>query len=495
MAERASARSALSVVDDEVPRRLRAERERRGISLRELRESDGSRIDLWDDASESLRWAYSAGDAMRDVPDWGRTGGIKPGQAVAGLAFQEQRAFMTADYLVDSRFETSPGIETFIRKAGIRAVIAVPLTGEDKRPLGVLSVVSREPGAYSDADVETLTALATHASIAIVNANLMEALAQSQADVERRAEAERTLRQIAARITALREPDEVLQAIVDEARRQAGAVAALEAFAASLEPSDRVAMEVSGGAWEVARILEPHVQRVVVVSPDDTGIAQARTKTDKLDARAPASLLWKGGLEAVWMPDERARVADSSRGHALRGADHRLRQSIFIELDSAGPHLADRVEFSSSALESAGPARDRCVQPRRVACGTQVRCVECVAPGELVAGGGKLVGSAQWRDEGALLQHGSILVDDDQSSLPSFAAANNRKSGDAIPRPATLRALLGRSPDIEEVAGAMFDAVRSREDGEATEMDEQDIRAETMSHIPHFLDEGWTWLR
>lgn len=36
MAERATARSALSVVDDDVPRRLRAERERRGISLREL---------------------------------------------------------------------------------------------------------------------------------------------------------------------------------------------------------------------------------------------------------------------------------------------------------------------------------------------------------------------------------------------------------------------------------------------------------------------------
>lgn len=36
MAERAPARSALSVVDDDVPRRLRAERERRGISLREL---------------------------------------------------------------------------------------------------------------------------------------------------------------------------------------------------------------------------------------------------------------------------------------------------------------------------------------------------------------------------------------------------------------------------------------------------------------------------
>jgi transposase len=47
---------------------------------------------------------------------------------------------------------------------------------------------------------------------------------------------------------------------------------------------------------------------VVVVSPDDTGICSARAKTDKLDARALASLLWKGELEAVWMPDERCRI-------------------------------------------------------------------------------------------------------------------------------------------------------------------------------------------
>ena len=47
---------------------------------------------------------------------------------------------------------------------------------------------------------------------------------------------------------------------------------------ASLEPTDRVVMEVSSAAWEVARRIEPHVQKVVVVSPDDTGIAHARTK-------------------------------------------------------------------------------------------------------------------------------------------------------------------------------------------------------------------------
>src|SRR3954464_11335340 len=79
-------------------------------------------------------------------------------------------------------------------------------------------------------------------------------------------------------------------------------------LAQSLLPSDRVALEVTGSCWEVARILEPHVERVIVVSPDDTGIAQARTKTDKLDARALAKLMWQGELDAVWMPDKRCRV-------------------------------------------------------------------------------------------------------------------------------------------------------------------------------------------
>jgi transposase len=83
---------------------------------------------------------------------------------------------------------------------------------------------------------------------------------------------------------------------------------ALELFAQSLGSDDRVALEVTGGAWEIAGILERHVRRVVVVSPDDTGIRQARAKTDRLDARTLARLLWTGDLDAVWMPDEACRV-------------------------------------------------------------------------------------------------------------------------------------------------------------------------------------------
>ena len=96
--------------------------------------------------------------------------------------------------------------------------------------------------------------------------------------------------------------------VVRSAGRVPSTPEALEALAEGLEPSDRVALEVTGSAWEVARILEPHVERVVVVSPDDTGIVQARAKTDRLDARALARLLWKGELESVWRPDERCGV-------------------------------------------------------------------------------------------------------------------------------------------------------------------------------------------
>src|SRR3954463_1972162 len=100
--------------------------------------------------------------------------------------------------------------------------------------------------------------------------------------------------------------------IEDGELRSAGRVEtkpeALELFGQSLGRHDWVALEVTGNAWEIARIIEPHVARVIVVSPSDTGIRQARAKTDRLDARPLARLLAAGSLASVWMPDERTRV-------------------------------------------------------------------------------------------------------------------------------------------------------------------------------------------
>jgi transposase len=73
----------------------------------------------------------------------------------------------------------------------------------------------------------------------------------------------------------------------------------IETLADSLLPTDRVALEVTGSSWEIVKLLGPHVSGIIVVSPGDSGIAQARAKTDRLDARTLARLLWTGELEAV----------------------------------------------------------------------------------------------------------------------------------------------------------------------------------------------------
>jgi transposase len=94
--------------------------------------------------------------------------------------------------------------------------------------------------------------------------------------------------------------------------RSAGRIAttpeALELFAQSLGKDDRVALEVTGNAWEIARIIAAHVAQVIVVSPTDTGIRQARAKTDRLDARTLAKLLASGSLTGLWMPDDATRA-------------------------------------------------------------------------------------------------------------------------------------------------------------------------------------------
>jgi Transposase len=90
--------------------------------------------------------------------------------------------------------------------------------------------------------------------------------------------------------------------------RSAGRVrsdrAELELFAQSLDPSDKVAMEATGPAMEIARILEPHVAKVIVANAQELrAISHARVKSDSYDARTLAQLLHAGMLESVWVPD------------------------------------------------------------------------------------------------------------------------------------------------------------------------------------------------
>jgi lipoate-protein ligase A len=108
-----------------------------------------------------------------------------------------------------------------------------------------------------------------------------------------------------------------------------------------------------------------------------------------------------------------------------------------------------------------------------------------------VAGERKLVGSAQWRSEHALLQHGSILVDDDQVRLTDYLI----RPQPAPPPAATLRELMGTAPSLQDVAGAIFSAV-SLEDPAASPLELDHSLLDAQSRLARqFADPAWTWRR
>ena len=124
---------------------------------------------------------------------------------------------------------------------------------------------------------------------------------------------------------------------------------------------------------------------------------------------------------------------------------------------------------------------------------TDMPCFAEPSAGELISDNRKLVGSAQWRDNGALLQHGSILIGNDQTMIAELAA--DPTDDHDVPVPATLAETLGYAPSVAEVADAMFASVRDIEDRNAVDMDESEVFAATEQELPLFENELWTWRR
>ena len=131
-------------------------------------------------------------------------------------------------------------------------------------------------------------------------------------------------------------------------------------------------------------------------------------------------------------------------------------------------------------------------------------CFRDPLPGELVAAGRKLVGSAQWRRDGALLQHGSVLLHDDQGEADRLRA-EGRETSDASGDPgeagdegsaASLSGLLGRTPSGDEVAAALRSGfaeelgARLERAGLAPEEEERADRLEE-----RYRSDEWTWRR
>lgn len=77
------------------------------------------------------------------------------------------------------------------------------------------------------------------------------------------------------------------------------------AFAKHLGREAEVVIEATGNTLAVAKLMAPHVRRVVIANPLQVrAIAHAKVKTDKIDALVLAKLHAAGFLPEVWQPDE-----------------------------------------------------------------------------------------------------------------------------------------------------------------------------------------------
>jgi len=144
-----------------------------------------------------------------------------------------------------------------------------------------------------------------------------------------------------------------------------------------------------------------------------------------------------------------------------------------------------------AALDSLGISATPAVVSRRATAPGITPCFDEPAAGELTVGGRKLAGSAQWRNDDALLQHGSILVEDDQTRLAGYTIG-----GAPIPTPATLDGLLPGPTSVASVAETLFDAVQRLEDVGAQPLELDDaLRARVSALVVRYLDDAWTWRR
>lgn len=198
----------------------------------------------------------------------------------------------------------------------------------------------------------------------------------------------------------------------------------------------------------------------------------ARYDVDRIQALGLDTVRRPTGGRSVWHARELtyAVAARCSRFGSLQDAYREI-------------HWLLRQALGSLGIEATLAPRDR---PAALDAGA---CFSHAVGGEVLVQNRKVIGSAQLRRGNALLQHGSILLHDDQHSIIDLMR------GGREPRPSTgdyIRPLLHAG----NVAEAIARSVRLRWPGTwEVEADSAQILADASRHHQWFQSAAWTWAR
>ena len=211
-------------------------------------------------------------------------------------------------------------------------------------------------------------------------------------------------------------------------------------------------------------------------SPHCLSFGRHEPATRRYDAQRIAEL----GLDTVRRP---------TGGRAVWHA-HELTYAVASPISQLGSLPAAYLEIHEMLVEALSElgAAAYLAPSRRIPPLDAGACFSLPVGGEIMIGGRKVVGSAQLRRGGALLQHGSILLRDDQDVVVGLMTGEH-----PVPHGTPAIETWAQGPDIAEAiaaaAACRWPAAWNRVN------DDSAVLAGASVHYQRYRSAAWTWSR
>jgi signal transduction histidine kinase/putative methionine-R-sulfoxide reductase with GAF domain len=188
----------------------------------ELLDAERATLYLVEDETHELVARVIQGDEVRSIR-------LPIGEGIAGHVAQSGKPVLVRDAYKDARFDS-----TWDKQSGFRtrSILAVPLKNHLGKTVGVVQVLNKRTGEFTDGDSMILTSLATQAAVSIDNVRLFSSVTQKNMQLlETKEQLEHRVRDLKllfdlesamGRATSL---DELFGSVLAEALRVTGAKA------------------------------------------------------------------------------------------------------------------------------------------------------------------------------------------------------------------------------------------------------------------------------
>ena len=184
--------------------------------ITEALEADRATLYLLDETNQELISRIAQGPAIRSIR-------LKIGHGIAGHVARTGKPLRVPDAYKDSRFSPEWDMSTGYRT---RSILAAPMKNHLGKTIGVVQVLNKKRGDFSEADADILAALATQAAVSIDNSRLFISVTQKNIQLlDTKEQLEHRVRDLkllfeleraTARATSL---DELFIAVLGEATR------------------------------------------------------------------------------------------------------------------------------------------------------------------------------------------------------------------------------------------------------------------------------------